>query len=87
MVNELFCDRKDLCKDGKEFCINNQILLMIYFIELQYYLCFSWQQTLPVSIKSIQGVHTFITTKNQDNIKNIKKNFQEISRLSVEIIL
>ena len=32
-----------------------------------------------------QGVHTFITMKNQDNIKNIK-NFQEISRLSIEII-
>ena len=38
MVNELFCDRKDLSKDSKELCINNQILLMIYFIELQYYL-------------------------------------------------
>ena len=35
----------------------------------------------------IQGVHTFIMMKNQDNIKNIKKNFQEISRLSIEIIL
>ena len=35
----------------------------------------------------IQGVHTFIMIKNQDNIKNIKKNFQEISRLSIEIIL
>ena len=35
----------------------------------------------------IQGVNTFIMIKNQDNIKNIKKNFQEISRLSIEIIL
>ena len=34
-----------------------------------------------------QGVHTFIMMKNQDNIKSIKKNFQEISRLSIEIIL
>ena len=34
-----------------------------------------------------EDVPTFIMMKNQDNIKNIKKNFEEISRLSIEIIL
>ena len=38
-------------------------------------------------LEYFQCVHTFIMMKNQDNIKNIKKNFQEISRLSNEIIL